>query len=143
MHNLKLALRHHVDQVAHRALLEQHLAGLKMYGFRWPICLREIGCQLNDAIGHRQHPAVVGCDHDHTLAIGQFADQPQHLLHLDEIQVCGRFVSEDQWRIQRNRACHRDSLLLTSAQITGSMIHSFREIDARQQFFGTPTRRPA
>ncbi len=65
------------------------------------------------------------------MHIDRFADQPQRLLHLDEIQVCDRFVSEGisptaQSRATATRCC------LTSAQITGSMIRiPFREIDAR------------
>ncbi len=41
----------------------------------------------------------------------------------------------------QHRACHRDSLLLTSAQIRGSVIHFVSPRLTRAQFFSTPTRR--
>src|ERR1700758_2094211 len=39
-HDIELTLGHHVDQLAHRALLEQHLAGLELPGFGGPIIRR-------------------------------------------------------------------------------------------------------
>ncbi|CFS09394.1 Uncharacterised protein [Mycobacterium tuberculosis] len=68
-HNLELALGHHVDQIAHCGLLEQHLAGFHVHRFGWLIRRHLRRHQLKDAIGQRQHPAVVGRDHHHTVAL--------------------------------------------------------------------------
>ena len=57
---------------------------------------REVRHQFDDAIGQRQNPAVVGRDDHHPVTGREFADQPQHLLDLDEVQVRGRLVGEDQ-----------------------------------------------
>ena len=91
-------------------------------------------------ICHRQYPAVVSGNHHHTLALRERADQPQHLLHLDEVEVRGRLVRQDQRGFERDCASDRDALLLPAAQIARSVFHSLRKIDARQQFLGTPTR---
>ena len=78
----------------------------------------------------------MGGNHHHPFALRERADQPQHLLHLDEVEVRGRLVGQDQQRIQRDRASDRDALLLPAAQVARSVFHSFRKIDARQQFLG-------
>ena len=64
----------------------------------------------------------MGGDHHHAV-IGQFTDEPQHLLDLDEVQVRRRLVGQDQRRIQSDGARHRDALLLSSRHVTGAVRH--------------------
>ncbi len=61
-------------------LAERHLAGAKMYVLRWPM----LRCQLNDAIGHPSSILLSWVATTTTHRHRRFADQPQHLLHLDE-----------------------------------------------------------
>lgn len=61
----------------------------------------------------------MGRDDDHPVAAGQFADEPQYLLHLNEVQVCGGFVSQYQRRIESYRTCDRHSLLLAPLRSPG------------------------
>ena len=102
---------------------------------------REVRHQLDDAIGQRQNPAVVGRDDHHPVSRGELADQPQHLLDLDEVEVRGRLVGEDQRRIERDRPRDRDTLLLTAAEITWPVGRPVLQSDPRQQLFGLFVRR--
>ncbi len=84
----------------------------------------------------RQNPAVVGRHDHHPVAGGEFADEPQYLLDLDEVQVRGRLVGQDQRRIERDRARNRHSLLLTAAEITRPVRYPLLQADARKQLSG-------
>ena len=72
---------------------------------------------------------VVGGDHHDPLAGRELADQAQHLLDLDEVEVRGRFVGEQQRRIERERAGDRDALLLAAAQVAGPVGHAVLQAD--------------
>ncbi|BBY83983.1 hypothetical protein MPUL_51410 [Mycolicibacterium pulveris] len=75
----------------------------------------------------------MGGHHHDPLARRQPSDQLQNFLDLDEIQVGRGFVGQNQRRIQRNRAGDRDPLLLTAAEITGTMVQPVVQADPRQQ----------
>ena len=90
---------------------------------------RELRHQLHDPIRERQHPVVVRGHHHDPLAGRELTDQAQHLLDLDEVEVRGRFVGEDQRRIERDRAGDRDALLLSAAQVAGPMGHPVLQAD--------------
>ena len=135
-HDLELAFGNHIDQIAHRALLEQHLTGFQVHSLRRPARRRDSRYQVDDAVGQRQHPAVVGRNHHHPFALSQRADQSQHLLYLDEVKMGGRLVGEDQGRIQSDRASNGDALLLPAAEVTGAMFQTIRKTYLRQQFLG-------
>jgi len=57
--------------------------------------------------------------------------------------MCGRFVSQNQRRIEGDRARHGDPLLLPAAEITGTMGHSVLQTDTGQQLLGALARRAA
>ena len=78
----------------------------------------------------------MGRDDHHPVAGGEFADQPQHLLDLDEVQVRGGLVGQYQGRIERDRARDRDPLLLPAAEIARPVDHPLLQADPRQQLSG-------
>ena len=96
----------------------------------------EVRHQLDDAVGQRQHPGVVGGDDHHPVPGGQFADEPQHLLDLNVVEVGGRLVGEDQRRVECDRPRDRHPLLLTAAEVTGPVVHPLRQPDPGQQLLG-------
>ena len=55
---------------------------------------------------------VVGRDHDHPFLRRDLADQAQHFLDLDEVEVGSRLVGEEQRRVEGERTRDRDALLL-------------------------------
>ncbi len=57
--------------------------------------------------------------------------------------MCGRFVSQNQRRIEDDRARHGDPLLFPAAEITGTMGHSVLQSDTGQQLLGALARRAA
>ena len=85
----------------------------------------------------------MGRDHHHAIPVRQFADQPQHLLHLDEVEVRGRFVGEDQRRIERDRAGDGNALLLSTAQVARPVFHPLVQVHPLEQFLGALARGPA
>ena len=82
----------------------------------------ELRNHLDDAVGEREHPGVVRGDHDNPLTSRQLADQPQHLLDLNEVQVRRGFVGQDQRRVKCDRAGDCHPLLLTAAQVAGRCV---------------------
>ena len=74
----------------------------------------------------------MGGDDHHPVSRREFADQPQHLFDLNEVQVRGRLVGDDQRRVECDRPRDRDSLLLTAAEITRPVGHPVLEPDAGQ-----------
>ena len=74
----------------------------------------------------------MGGDDDHAVAGRQTADQPEHLLDLEVVQMCGRFVRQDQRGIERDRARHGYPLLLPAAEITWTMGHPVLQTDTGQ-----------
>ena len=128
--DLELALGDDVDQVAHRPLLEEHIAGFQLDSVGWPFGGCEVRDEFDDAIGKGQNPAVVGRDDHHPVAGGEFTDEPQYLLDLDEVQVRGGFVGQYQGRIERDRARDRDSLLLAAAEIARPVRYPLLQADA-------------
>ena len=79
---------------------------------------------------------VVGRDHDHPFARGELADEAQHRLDLDEVEVRGRFVGEHQRRIERDRARDGDALLLAAAQVARPVRHAVLQADLGEQLGG-------
>ena len=78
----------------------------------------------------------MGRDDHHPVAGGEFADEPQYFLDLDEVQVRGGLVGQHQGRIECDRPRDRDALLLTTAQISGPVRHPFLEPDPGEQLPG-------
>ena len=92
--------------------------------------------QFDDPVGKRQHPGVMGGDHDHPFPGRQFADQPQHFLDLDVVQVCGRLIGDQEGRVEGDGPGDRHPLLLTAAEISGPVRHPIGQADPGQQFGG-------
>ena len=111
--------------------------------FGWPVCRCDVRHQFHHAVGQRKHPGVVGGDDDEALTGREFADQPQHLLDLNEVQVCGGLVGQDQRRVESDRAGDGDALLLSAAEVAGAVPHPVLQTDPLQQFLGALARLPA
>ena len=92
--------------------------------------------QFHHAVGQRKHPGVVGGHHHHPFAGREVADQREHLLDLDVVQVCGRFIGDQQRWVQCDGPGDRNPLLLSAAEITGPVRHPVCQADAGQQFLG-------
>src|SRR5271156_2043221 len=131
-YDFEFAFGDYVDQVPYAALLEQHGTACKTNRFGLPVDRDQLRHHLDDAVGEREDPGIVRGHHDNPLTRRQLADQPQHLFYLDEVQVRRGFVGQDQRRVQRDRAGDRHPLLLTAAQVTGSVSHPVLQSDARQ-----------
>ena len=97
---------------------------------------RHVRHQFHHAVGQRQHPGVVSRHDDEAFAGREFADQPQHLFDLDEVQVRGGLVGQDQRRIKRDRAGDGDALLLPTAEVSRAVPHPVLQTHPLQQFLG-------
>ena len=82
----------------------------------------------------------MGGHDDHAVAGREAADQPEHLLDLEVVEMCGRFVSQDQRGIEGDRARHGYPLLLPAAEITGTMGHPVLQPNTGQQLLCALTR---
>ena len=102
--------------------------------------LAELRHELHDPVRERQHPLVVGGDHDDPLPRREVAQQAQHLLDLDVVEVRGRLVGEQQRRVERERPGDRDPLLLAAGHVARAVVHALGEPDLLEQL-GRP--RPA
>ncbi len=89
--------------------------------------------ELDDAVGERQQALVVRRDDDDAAGLGEVAEEAQHALDLDVVEVRGRFVGDDQWRVERDGAGDRHALLLASRQVTGPVVHPVAEVDLLEQ----------
>src|SRR4051794_19934920 len=56
------------------------------------------------------------------VELAAFPELPRHLLHDDWCKALGRLVEEQQLRACRETACHREHLLLASAQLTATAL---------------------
>jgi hypothetical protein len=126
-----------VDELAPFALSKQHLAGYELDPFRRPVRHVQDRCHLHDIVSQRHHPAVVRRHDDDTIASSEPSQQPEDLFDLDEVQMCGGLVGEDQRGIERKRTGDRDPLLLAARQTTGAMMHAVTETDQGKQFLRT------
>ena len=70
---------------------------------------------------------------DDAAGLGEVTEEPQHALDLDVVEVRGRFVGDDQWRVERDGAGDRHALLLASRQVTGPVVHPVAEVDLLEQ----------
>ena len=67
----------------------------------------------------------------------ELAQEPQHAVDLDVVEVRGRLVGEEQRRIEREGAGDGDPLLLTTRKIAGPVMHAVLEADLAEHRFGT------
>ena len=64
-------------------------------------------------------------DHDdRDTAVVEFGEDIDHVLGGLRIECAGRFVSEDEERFVDDRAGDRDSLLLSAAELVGSVLEA-------------------
>ena len=96
---------------------------------------------LDDAaVAQRDRPAaalgdvhVVRHDHDGRAEPGvQIADQREDLLAGVRVEIAGRFVGEQNRRIDRQRARDRDALALAAGQFLGQMLQAMTELHQRR-----------
>jgi hypothetical protein len=81
-------------------------------------------------------------DDDDPAALGERAQQLEHGLDLDVVEVRGRLVRQQQRRVQRERACDRDPLLLPAGQVVGPMRAAIGQARLLQERFGALACRP-
>ena len=129
-HDLDLALLDDVHEVAPVALAEHHIA----VASSMRTGSRGVGVgarrQVHDAVGERDQPLVVGGDDDEPAVVGELAEELQHALDLDVVEVRGRLVGEDDRRVVRERTRDRDALLLPARHVAGPVRHAVAEVDA-------------
>ena len=91
------------------------------------------GREVDDLVGQRDEALVVRGDDDEVTVVGELANELQHTVDLDVVEVRGRFVGEQHGRIVRERTRDRDALLLTARHVGGAVVHAVFEIDLLQQ----------
>src|SRR5215204_5713591 len=134
--DLDLAVLDRVDEVAAVALLEDHLARLVRQALRRPRLPRHGLAQVQHPVGQGEQAFVVGGHYHDPAGLGQLPEQPQHSLDLDVVQVRGRLIGQDQWRIVGEGAGDGDALLLTARQVAWAVVEALAEPEAVQQLFG-------
>src|SRR6185436_3354808 len=90
--------------------------------------------QGDGALAALRHGHVVRDDDDRRAEAGvQVADQRKNLLAGARVEVAGRFVGEQDRRIDRQRARDRDALPLAAGELVGQMMQAVFELDQREQ----------
>src|SRR6185295_17015421 len=90
--------------------------------------------QGDGALAALRHGHVVRDDDDRRAEAGvQVADQRENLLAGARVEVAGRFVGEQDRRIDRQRARDRDALPLAAGELVGQMMQAVFELDQREQ----------
>ena len=72
-------------------------------------------------------------DDDEVAVVGELANELQHAVDLDVVEVRGRLVGEQHRRVVRERAGDRDALLLTAGEVGRAVVQAVFEIDLLQQ----------
>ena len=113
-HDHESAVLDDVHPIAGVALTEHGFARLELAFGRRVVGGLEDRHHLDHFVGQRDHPTVVGRHHHHPIAHRQAPDEAEQLLDLDEVEVRGGFVGQDQRRVECQGARHRDPLLLAA-----------------------------
>ena len=66
----------------------------------------------------------------------KIADEREDLLARARVEIAGRFVGEEDWRIDRQRAGNRDALTFAARELVGKMVHARLELNEREQLAG-------
>ena len=123
----------YVDEVAGIAHLEQRLVGLQVYGER----LGTVRPPAGRRVRQRRRPAglsfIMGRDDHKSPGGGDRADQPQHALDLDVIQVGGRLVGDDQRWIEGQRRAMATRCCWPPGQLGRPMCNAIAQIDLIEQ----------
>src|SRR5690348_14300790 len=80
---------------------------------------------------------VVGDDDDRRLqAAVKIADEREDLLARARVEVAGRFVGEQDRRVDRQRARNGDALTFAARELVGEMVHARLELNEPEQLAG-------
>jgi hypothetical protein len=83
------------------------------------------------------HTRIVGDDQDGRIqTLVKFVHQPQDLRSGSGVEVSGRFVGEEDWRVDRQGAGDRDALPFTTGKLVREMIHAMVELNHLDQLSG-------
>ena len=124
---MDLAFLHHVRDVAVVALREEHRARGQHDPLRLLVHRPPARRELDHVIGEREEPVVVRGDDHRAARARALAQQPEHALHLELVEVRGRLVGEQQRRIEAQRARDRDALLLPAGEVGRTVPQPFGE----------------
>jgi hypothetical protein len=95
---------------------------------------------LHDPVGDRHEPGVVGRHDDDPAGVAQVAQQPDHRLRLDVVEVRRRLVGEEQGRILAEPAGHGHPLLLAPGELAGVVVGAVGQADEREELVRAPER---
>src|SRR5436190_16497298 len=90
--------------------------------------------EMDCAVGVLGKPLVVRDHTDRRAALVQFLEQRHDRFAVPRIEVARRFVGEQDRRLTRESARHRDTLLLTTGKLTRKMLRTMAHADALQRF---------
>ena len=96
--------------------------------------------ELHDPVGEREQALVVRGDDDDPAGAGDLAEQREHALDLDVVEVRGRLVGEHERRVVCQRPRDGDALLLSARQVGRAVVETVAEVDPLEQLVGTPAR---
>ena len=80
----------------------------------------------------------MGSDDNQATGGRQLADQPEHLLHLHEVEVSGGLVGDDQRRVVDERPCDRRALLLAARHAGWEVAGALGEPDPLEKLVRPP-----
>ena len=80
-----------------------------------------------------QARVVRGDDHGRAVLRGEIREQVDDLPARRRVEVAGRLVGEHDARLDRQRACDRDALLLAARQVRGQMVRALGQPDLAEQ----------
>ena len=90
--------------------------------------------QHNLPLCHLSDFRIMGDDHERRALFMQFLEKIHHNLFIGIIQISGRLVRQDNFRMIDQRPCHADPLLLTAGELAGKVMRSVSKTDAAQCF---------
>ena len=96
--------------------------------------------ELHHPVGEREQPLVVGCDDHDPAGSREVSQQPDHRVDLHVVEMRRRLVGEDHGRIERQGTRDRDALLLSSGQITRTVVGAIHEVDLCEHLVGARSR---
>lgn len=104
-----------VDEVGAIALFEDALARGEPHFVRRGVTVICVRRHVDDPVGDRHEPRVVGGHHDHPTLVAQLLQQPDHCLGLDEVEVGSWLVGKQERTFEGPCRAGRRDILITSA----------------------------
>ena len=83
--------------------------------------------QFDAAVGQARHHGIVRDHHDGASLLVKLAQQAQHDLFVQRVEIAGRLVGENDLGIIDQRPRNADALLLASGKLRGQVMRAIAQ----------------